>query len=372
MNDINFDELDAAVNSALQKNTQDTVTDTPQPSPAAPIVDDAVQLPEQQSAAVVKAKRRGQFMDMVHPSSDMTRSDAASTLPPARRQSSQIEPLRRDVMEGASDSGATPAAAPDLTVPTIPVTPLAQQIDSSEEDTEDISNDELSTEAESQDPISSAQMVDVPVIPAAPSPEQVAAVTAAEGVFATAPAEPSDPVTPQPQPEELQSTFSEPLNPFIEGAAVEKRPLGAFAENSTQPEGESVPDPYTSEAYAPQNEETIPEAEATQEVVGQPLVSGEVSQQPISGSSTPVSAEMTGVDTTHEAAFAQSIPQQYQTAVTDVAEETVGNVLAAEQYQTPLPVQKAKSHVVLYVLLAVVMVAIGAVAAYAIFVLKLI
>ena len=79
MSDIDFDELDRAVNSVIGDSTNDvTPVDIPQPAP----VDATVAAPapvETRQAPAARRAASGRFMDMVHPSSDMRNGTAPTS-----------------------------------------------------------------------------------------------------------------------------------------------------------------------------------------------------------------------------------------------------------------------------------------------------
>ncbi|HMR73060.1 MAG TPA: hypothetical protein PKD68_03580 [Candidatus Saccharibacteria bacterium] len=355
MDDINFDELDKAVASAAQPNA---VT-VPDEQPV------AAQTQQQPTApAAVATKRRGQFMDMVHPSSDMNKGPAPSS--GIRRQAPVVQPLNPSIVETSTApeqpegvdtlntqlSTEAPAAAPSPTTEYTWPDPLDTQVssatDSDSTTVEDVENGFV---------------------------EPVPATTEQNEVEAGADETESNQLS---QAETQES-------PFVEGAEVEKRPLGAFATMPT----EGVASEPIDEASA--------EAETT-EPTTQDLEPAEVPEQPneINESvtpddvSTPVENEATETAelTTDrpgqvsetplpqpDEGMAQSIPQQYRTedqvTVVDPEEHAVFDT---ESYHQPLPLpekQRNGHKLLLYTLLAVVMLAIGAAAGYAIFVLKL-
>lgn len=183
MTDIDFDELDRAVNSLVNPDNKAVMpaptnavpvaspSSTPTPQPATPS-------PATEPAKSPLAERRssGRFMDVVHPSSDMR-----SSVPP--------RPTSRDAATINPPSTPTPAAPTPKPV----VNVMPDPIDVHE-----------STQAKAQEPTKETQ-------PETP---------------------PSDAMT-------------KPLeSPFIADAKVEKRPLGAFSATNTEPtpgSGETPP-----------------------------------------------------------------------------------------------------------------------------------
>ncbi|MDQ5932428.1 MAG: hypothetical protein QG649_513 [Patescibacteria group bacterium] len=131
MKDIDFDELDKAVNSLMSNVPQASaakdesaapvvVTNIPsstppvQPETAPPVSQEApVSSPNTPRVAAPAARRSGRFMDMVHTSSDMT--PRTSVTPQASREGIAITP------RPVSSDVASPALAPSLPVAAEPV-----------------------------------------------------------------------------------------------------------------------------------------------------------------------------------------------------------------------------------------------------------
>lgn len=379
MNDINFDELDAAVNSALQQGTTEQTNTAVSSVPVAmtePAVEKTVATPDtspgssepQPRPAIVRPQRRGQFMDLVHPSSDMTNTTASTTraaVPPARRQAPALTPLNDSIMN--ADSTETPAdetLSPDITVPTVPVATI----------------EPLTLTAEEAKNISTEPAEDLSDLnkdtgtPADTSRVEIdAAVTAVENnlVDETVPQpeiiveEPAEPVAEEaPVASEVETT--QPANLFIEGAAIEKRPLGAFGEESTVPTvAPEEPEPITEPAAIEADKPSEPEAPQTFEATpAEPETQPEISVETLPATDTPVSADS-------GAQLTQSIPQQYQVTHEETDEDPVGALFAAEQYAAPTPDAKPKKHTALIVVFTVLMALAGAGAIYAAFALRI-
>jgi hypothetical protein len=331
MKDINFDELDKAVNSVLQssKKPEDSKDEPAQTSVA---TEEATQTEEASAVSqTVVQKRRGQFMDMVHPSSDMTKPESTS---PYRRPSQKIEPLSPSIVEAdagrqeAETTQASPVVTEEAyTGPEISV--------NNEPETEEVEAADTAPRAEIDTSEATAAFVDREW----PDPLDVAAETDVEqsdAVVATAEADNGDEGVSEAMLEDPHDS------PFIESVDVEKRPLGAFAGEHQEKEADSdTATPEAGEASV-----GIAEAETIEE------------EQP---------ADMTESETS----AAASIVPQYR-PVTEEADTEEHAVFDTEQYHQPLlPEKTKKSHGLLYVLLALLMVGIGAAAGYAIFILKL-
>ena len=127
MKDIDFDELDRAVSSVLgQQSPKQDDTDTnavqtvaPQEPTAsaesssaeavAPVEVSSEQAPA--STTPLAVKRRGKFMDVMHPSADMSSSTAQATSTRPTRTSPVLQPLSSDVAPEmpAQDTPVAPA-----------------------------------------------------------------------------------------------------------------------------------------------------------------------------------------------------------------------------------------------------------------------
>lgn len=407
MNDINFDELDQAVNTAM-KTTGATPPPEPeqqqpvQPSEPVPdssedstssVVSDAPSASESADTsrpAVVSQPHRGQFMDMVHPSSDMTAKNSEASL--LRRKPPTVAPLSPAIMEADATApvvdsmlvrpvsrgeSQTQSASLEDTPPTSPEPVMGtheavQAVEREWPDPLDLAED---TSAEPESVPSSAEIVaENPPVPynepkddMVDTPEQ-----------ATDLSEPEDMATDDYQ----ESTIApEPPHesPFIDSVDVEKRPLGAF----TGPH-EEVHDGYietgTPESISEPSSNTDTEGGAeesvqyeTSDTIDTEMTETTSAPQVDDAASAEAPALSTVPATEPETSGATGVlPATPDTASSVDSEEHP--VFDTEQYHQPLmPVQsKKQSHVVMYILLAVLMVVIGAGLGYALFVLKLI
>jgi hypothetical protein len=175
MTDIDFDELDRAVNSLVNPDakTAPVTPDTPSP---------AVTPPSDSSVSPVAERRSsGRFMDVVHPSSDMR----GSVPPRPTQRETTKEPEEPTRLDNSAVSSESAAAWPD---------PLDAQ------KTPQTSDDETKT---------------------------------------------SEPETPKENNKPLDS-------PFLSDAKVEKRPLGAFSDESH----EEINGDSTTDSATPVNSET--------------------------------------------------------------------------------------------------------------------
>ena len=255
MSEIDFDELDRAVNDLMSNvdtskrheglddpedkvassPAAETTTVTPMSAP------EAKPAPAQSSPLAVK--RRGQFMDMVHPSSDMTsasrpvKRDGVSIMPPSETVSTS--PSTESVKKPSSVINAPVNNKPAPTLSSIR-TPSSTTVVSTPMSTP--APAVPSAEKSSRPTTSSAIQPPVQPNPTAP----IASSYSSPGVI-----EPSD--NKNDQPEEVASVESEipaeivdeassisspqplPTAPFLSDARVEKRPLGANSESAAKP-----------------------------------------------------------------------------------------------------------------------------------------
>ena len=321
MKDLNFDELDAAVHSALQADSQ-----------ATPPVKETPVAPERSaSAPVIPTKRRGQFMDMVHPSFDMMRPsqpDTPPVTPPLRRQTTSIQPLSATIVEGPSTEKTT-APVDDEASPAATADPEPAEQPVEEMDREPSEPDHLETT-----PATTSE--------ATSEPETVAEAAAG----------------PELEPEPETPASEKPLqSPFIEGTEVEKRPLNALV--SSDEDARVNDEAPTDEASGISPHAVEPQVELPVELHSD-VVAVEADDAIIR------------YTTDSETAAAQSIVPQYTVAAEhpDAEEHAVFDTSEYHQPLTP-PEKPKKSHGVFYISIIVLMLLLGAVAGYLIFVLKL-
>ncbi len=307
MDDINFDELDKAVNSAMKPAatmTEPAVTEaaqTPSPDSPRPALVDETAPP----AAALPVKRRGQFMDIVHTSAPRP------VTPSVSRQASTIKPLSPELVktDGEAVDSVTTTSPPPASTPKTET------------------NQDFSVEAE-------------------PSSGSNLAVT----------------------------------TPFVEGAQVEKRPLGAFAGNESLDDTATEPgvntettDTTVDESPAATDElsdKTIPETQTQPELVADDTAEQTMPSQAIETQSINDDYSLPSMP---DEGVAQSIPQQYK-ADNSFSNDEEHAVFDTTQYHQPLLPPAKPSHgrkALMYTLLVFLMLAIGSAAGYAIFVLKL-
>lgn len=189
MQDIDFDEIDRAVNSITSNDVPTNMTVVPKPTAAA--TEQVAQIaaePEAVSVIPSPAVRRssGRFMDVVHPSSDMRPTTLTRPAAPSAPSLHREEVVARDEVAARPEPAAVSSAA--FHWPDAMITPVA-----------------------------AAEAVVAEVIEpsvAEPTPEVVQEAPVI--------AEPADLIDDDDDASPLES-------PFLTDAKVEKRPLGAFS-----------------------------------------------------------------------------------------------------------------------------------------------
>lgn len=220
MQDIDFDEIDRAVNS-LTSTSSDAPAASPSSEPASPLVEPVAEAPVESTSAPAPAapspaarRSSGRFMDVVHPSSDMrptTLSRPAPSAPTFHRE----EVVERDDESNRPEPAAVASSAfhwPD------PIDVASQSPQS-----------EPLPEPSTPDPV--PEVAEEP--PAVP---ELGDLINDENHDDTTPLE----------------------SPFLPGAKVEKRPLGAF---SGADEGLPLLEDPIPFSTAPVTEEPTPEVE---------------------------------------------------------------------------------------------------------------
>lgn len=204
MNDLDFDELDKAVNSLMtnvpqQLSGQSKNDETEHVLDIAPtLTRDITPTPDKLNEAITRvttapapaARRGGRFMDVVHPSSDMKKASIPER--PVTRVGVTIDPIR---------SVAMPTRADVTTKPAVSSTPF-------------ISNDNSQQAGEWPDPLEATDLGTVNL----PEEEEWSAITALK---------------------DIESHDTSLLSPFLPDTKVEKRPLGNATLSMEQPEREA-------------------------------------------------------------------------------------------------------------------------------------
>lgn len=268
MSEIDFDELDRAVNDLMSNvdtskrheglddpedkvvtldssSTEsgkvasspvaETTTVTPMSAP------EAKPAPAQSSPLAVK--RRGQFMDMVHPSSDMTsasqpvKRDGVSIMPPSETVSTSPSTESVKKPSSVTNTPVNNKPAPTLssirtpsstTVVSTPMSTPAPAVPSAEKLSQPIASSAIQPSAQPNPtaPIASSYSSPGAVEPGDNKNDQPEEVASVESEI---PAEIVDEASSISSPQPL------PTAPFLSDARVEKRPLGANSESAAKP-----------------------------------------------------------------------------------------------------------------------------------------
>lgn len=342
MKDLDFDELDRAVNSLVsqakggraaspapertepakpeaQPERPVAVKSTPAASTAAPTSDDIVPVAQKSTTTApaitsptrtrLGAKRpgaspgRGSFIDIVAPK-------ATAPVPKVSRTSSVIQPVSKpdELKTEPPKSEKTPVEEPaevavEPPTPTEPVESVAVK---------------PSTEEEWPDPLDFHDDDGKVVAEAAKSAEE--------------PQQDKKPGTPK-----WQQPSESGTSPFIPGAKVEKRPLGAFA--PSEAEAEKPAEPASSAESADMPDELKPEVLAAESNQLADHALDEVENEP----EKPVEEEVTEPEKPAEPkaeqqvreSALQSIPQQYKTPAKEVS-DAPRPVFDTKEYHPPL------------------------------------
>lgn len=346
MDDINFDELDKAVNSALQQSAPKTT-----PTKEEPVAEEQTSTGTKPAPQTVVPQRRGQFMDMVHPSSDMTKS---STAPRPSRQAPTLQPLTPAIVETTAPK--EPSHENSASAPVEPMGTEAVEAQSA-------------TSSEWPDPLDVMEQTEK---------ERTESNSEQSEEYET-------PVENSPVAEsEHTDTTSEPTeketdgSPFISGAETEKRPLGAFtdtpatyeeptpAHDELSPAADDVEQDKVDHTDSEIPREELPPVPLPQELTPEIVsVESDDPSQPPEKAQEEASVESSGVTA--------SIPQQYQAAETSTDDQGEHPVFDTKEYHQPLTPPAKKGHAGLVIsLIFIVIVLLGTSVWYAIAVLKVI
>ena len=235
MKDLDFDELDKAVNSLMAgvksdapaaSSDEKTLTITPS-STSSPARPSSAPLPRPVSPAAnqpTPANRRGgRFMDVVHPSSDMKKPES----PRPSREGVAIEPRKEaNFAAAASEPVETSAlqteSSAETAKETLPVTPTVQP----HHETGDWPDPLDMAPVKADEPAPSETKLDQE-----DTPEDAMAASPWSEAETTAKNEAEKASEPEPiaEPEEKPADDAPLTSPFLPGTKVEKRPLGANA-----------------------------------------------------------------------------------------------------------------------------------------------
>ncbi len=368
MTELDFDELDQAVTtlmSGVDTSKRKEGLDDPEdkvvtiPASASPDADLSVAIessvstettsqtvpavnltPEVKTSEPLAVKRRGQFMDVFHPSSDMKSSAAP------KREGVTLQPTSPFV---SSEPAVAPDQEPMSNEPTTPSVVDIVTSPSAEADKTESSQTDEPDEHSWPDPIDLANESE--------ATHDSLKKDANESTTKDADAVPEDVVKEVAAPEVEQSSSS----PFITDAKVEKRPLGTAA---SFPESVATPD-VSQPAPEPVASTPLPE-ELTTDVMAleSSSTSSDVETAP---EKTPLGEKEVQPEQKHST-VPGSIPQQY------TEQASTNNVSNTAIYDTsthqPLENGLKKSSPMKWVILALVLLIVGALAGAAYFYFK--
>ena len=363
MSEIDFDELDRAVNDLMSNvdtskrheglddpedkvvtldssSTEsgkvasspaaETTTVTPMSAP------EAKPAPAQSSPLAVK--RRGQFMDMVHPSSDMTsasrpvKRDGVSIMPPSETVSTSPSTESVKKPSSVTNTPVNNKPAPILssirtpsstTVVSTPMSTPAPAMPSAEKSSQPIASSAIQPPVQPNPtaPIASSYSSPGAVEPSDNKNDQSEEVASVESEI---PAEIVDEASSISSPQPL------PTAPFLSDARVEKRPLGANSESAAKP-----PQNVAEEEDAPVSEPVSLPAELQGDVVAvEASVPLDIDK---AGSLSEVGSQSSDADLVVDAGVdltAQSIEQ------TDVDDQVNGSIYDTANYHQPIDGKK--------------------------------
>lgn len=412
MSDIDFDELDKAVNTLMSDvpkveppKTDDiktltinsTLADDSRPSFAAldstlttvnKPVSQPTTVPTRAATPPLAARRGGRFMDVVHPSSDMKTTSAATTRPTSR-QGVTIEPsaVPPQVTAVSDQADAFVTADNETSKPEMSSNPdMSANVDSLQGVPAEVSRD--TPKNDWPDPLEMSGY----------EPESVAESNdSTTDVVSDESATPSDIGTDLASVDELEYEDPQPLtSPFITDAKVEKRPLGGApveepgrapvlgalaaedeSVHATDPADQLPATPGDVETQLPPelqsdlmaietDGDTSAAAESTKENRVEPSVSQpttDVAAVPAATVSTPDAKSSAN---SAVASGPTSIPQQYQEAPS-TSDEQNGSIYDTASYHQPLahPAKTKSGWLwVIWILLLLIVGGGGAVALY--------
>ncbi|QJU06887.1 hypothetical protein FBF30_03255 [Candidatus Saccharibacteria bacterium oral taxon 955] len=363
MSEIDFDELDRAVNDLMSNvdtskrheglddpedkvvtlDSSSTESGKVASSPAAetttvtPMSDsEAKPAPAQSSPLAVK--RRGQFMDMVHPSSDMTsasrpvKRDGVSIMPPSETVSTSPSTESVKKPYSVTNTPVNNKPAPTLssirtpsstTVVSTPMSTPAPAVPSAEKSSQPIASSAIQPSAQPNPtaPIASSYSSPGVIEPGDNKNDQPEEVASVESEI---PAEIVDEASSISSPQPL------PTAPFLSDARVEKRPLGANSESAAKP-----PQNVAEEEDAPVSEPVSLPAELQGDVVAvEASVPLDIDK---AGSLSEVDGQSSDADLVVDAGVdltAQSIER------TDVDDQVNGSIYDTANYHQPIDGKK--------------------------------
>lgn len=334
MKDIDFDELDRAVSSVLEPvadkkpapeeaapaevapaatepEKAPEVAPAPEAAPAVVETTPAVE-PEATAAPAAKTplaiKRRGQFMDVVHPSSDMTTSKPDDA-PAAPTRKVTLAPLSASVVPEDAPESVTPSteapAATAMPDPTEAMTPA-----------------EVQTPVETVEPAPADVVMPDPLDVMETQEETKDAASAEVSAIEDTTVDPNESLDTNAESAEGEAASA---TPFLTDTKVDKRPLDAFSPDEAPAELATAAPVVASEPLPPELQADVIAVESNP--------SERMDEE----------KEEAGADEkkeSSESGFNASIPQQY--ASTDGAASDDHSIFDTREYHQPLTPAKTK------------------------------
>ncbi|MNQ22297.1 hypothetical protein D3C85_354360 [compost metagenome] len=399
MKELDFDELDQAVNSLMtgipkspapqdDKQAEKTLTITPTLSDsehpsfsaleqaaakagsAIEATEAAASTPGRTANPLAARRSSGRFMDVVHPSSDMK----VATRPTVSREGLQLNPV-------GPRPGAVETAQPSYQPAPVIETPAA--VSETYEQSQPIDSVELTTNSSWPDPIDMAAAnapMSIPDSPVAPVDSIEAPTAEPVSVFT-----PSDSDTTRDEPPVADEEPAPLQTPFLSDTKVEKRPLGAFAVDQPSLADESQPadeqlaaDPVdtlsqTAADLPDELQHDLIKIESDNSVSQESIATPDVASMP-QATPAPVSPAFTAPVVTPAPAVPAgpaSIQPQYKEEPSSTKEEHAA-IYDTDSYHQPLvhPVKKKSGW--LWVVWIVLLLALGAGGAAALYYFKII
>lgn len=334
MKDIDFDELDRAVSSALGNKSEPVLVGTPVELSAPTVPDVAETVPTVVTSTIMRGqvspavRRGGRFMDVVHPSSDMKASAPTALRVPKRTFEPISDDLKSAPVPATTPAPVEPKSTPDESFPTL---------------------DTLSDESSPRMDVGAKESEASILTHTWPDPLDMKPLEKTADQEVT---ELEDTQEPSAEPEMVPSSLpaeDSTQTPFLTDAKVDKRPLGAFAEY--EPGAEKLDTVTTLEGSTSVESPELAADLVAIESNGMPNIEEEPDAKPIATPSVDASG----------ATPPASIAQQYN-AVEKSSNTDVHSVFDTSTYHQPLLPQKThhKNKLWLWVLIIIGLLVVGA------------
>ena len=377
MTEFDFDELDRSISAAMAKNNAKKANDSAgQPASgvsrsmaperrSAPEISRPASAGESTVKPIVGSHRRGQFMDMVHPSSNMTarRSQIVSRkshtvqpiTPPSERDATQESPLSLNANTETNDSKVETHSAGRPAVDAFQFdkesTGAANGTSFVEPKNSDIAERDFRSNINSQtvndSPLPPASSVDAPLA-------DMADTAAHDDRQASAASELHEPAYTEPETQ---------ASPFLPNAKPAKRPLDAW-QHEQEPSMQQMNDlsaalqadlevsqpgeTLTANAIPAASRDNIPADDEDGTLGAEPVANTEPKTS--APTSAPASRRLSDVDRLSALDRETPAPVEYNTSAiaepetTDFFDPTKPENTAAENSRTPMPVSELLEH----------------------------